>query len=116
MVGPVLCLLLTIDNLHQVVSADPNLARIARLSSADMDELRQRLLHGSRRVTWTLGYLLDRERLDDVLNLLKGLQLLESCLETITDESLKLAVEDIAKNWELGPESPILEDSDTDDV
>ncbi|KAJ5166606.1 uncharacterized protein N7482_005387 [Penicillium canariense] len=106
-VGPIIALLFSVENLHQVVSRDPSLFHITRLGHAGLIDFRARLTEGDPRVLRALhGSLVDHDRIRDAIALTEGLLLIDRSLQTMTDAELKPLVQQIRDELRAPPETP----------
>ncbi|KGO38653.1 hypothetical protein PEX1_096490 [Penicillium expansum] len=98
LVGPVVSLLLAVEALWQYVGTSASLARITSLDHAGLIDFRARFVEGDPRVVRAM-----REGLGASLNAVldatafaEGLMLVDRCIETMKDETVKAEVGAIA--------------------
>ncbi|KAJ6178163.1 hypothetical protein N7519_008624 [Penicillium mononematosum] len=91
-VGPVITLLLAVEALFQNVGGSTELARISSLDHAGLIDFRARFVEGDPRVVRAMreGPGVSLNLIRDAITFAEGLLLIDRCIETIKDDTLKL--------------------------
>ncbi|KAJ5494861.1 hypothetical protein N7463_010948 [Penicillium fimorum] len=109
LIGPVASLLLAVEALWQYVGNSTRLARITSLDHAGLIDFRARFVEGDLRVVRAM-----REELGASLNAIRdaaafaeGLLLMDRCIDTMKNDTIKAEVEAIATLMRPPPQTPL---------